>query len=51
MLKFDIDCLEKGRIDTWKKVREWKKLMSKDMKRRRQKELSKQGDEQNKFIL
>ena len=44
-------CLEKGKIGTWKKVvNEWSKW-GKDMKRRGQKEHSKQGDKQNKFIL
>ena len=50
MLKFYIVfslvvCLEKGRISTWKKQ------MNEDIKRRGQKEHSKQGDKQNKFIL
>ena len=46
MLKFYVAfslCLEKGRIGTWRQMNE-------DMKRRGQKEHSKQGDKQNKFI-
>ena len=45
---------KKHNIGTWKKVREWMKIWNKwvkDMKRRGQKEHSKQGDKQNKFIL
>ena len=42
MLKFY--SLEKGRIGTWRQMNE-------DMKPRGQKEHSKQGDKQNKFIL
>ena len=54
MLKFYIVfslCLEKGRIGTWRQMSEDMKQMSKDMKRRGQKEHSKQGDKQNKFIF
>ena len=50
MLKFDIACLEKSRIGTWIKVVNEGSQRVKDMKRHGQKELSKQGDEQNKFI-
>ena len=40
-------CLEKGKIGTWKQM----KQMSNDMNRRGQKEHSKQNDKQNKFTL
>ena len=53
MLKFHIVfslCLEKGKIGTWiKQMNEWSKWVE-DMKWRGQKEHSKQGDKQNKFI-
>ena len=42
-------CLEKSRIGTWRQMKEDMKLV-KVVKRRGQKELSKQCDEQNKFI-
>ena len=41
---------KKGRIGAWKKQMNEDNQWVKDMKRRGQKELSKQGDEQNKFI-
>ena len=40
-------CLEKGRIGIWRQMQQ----MNENMKRRGQKEHSKQGDKQNKFIL
>ena len=39
--------MEKGKIGTWRQMQQ----MNDDMKRRGQKEHSKQGDKQNKFIL
>ena len=40
----------KGKIGTWRQMQQMKQ-MSKDMKRRGQKETSKEGDKQNKFIF
>ena len=39
--------MEKGKIGTWRQMQQ----MNDDMKRRGQKEHSKRGDKQNKFIL
>ena len=43
-------CLEKGRLGTWRQMQQMKQ-MNEDMKRRGQKEHSKQGDKQNKTNL
>ena len=42
--------MEKDKIGTWRQMQQMKP-MSEDMKRHGQKEHSKQGDKQNKFIF
>ena len=42
--------IENGKIGTWRQMQQMKQ-MNEDMKRCGQKEHSKQGDKQNKFIL